>query len=42
MSYFDFLEYTQTNDAERNFIDYLVSVMDYSEQEAERMAKVYY
>lgn len=42
VSYFDFLEYAQTVDAERNFIDYLVSVMNYSEQEAEKIAKVYY
>lgn len=42
MNYFDYLSFTQQNDSQEVFEKYLVEVLDYTTEEAERESKIYY
>ena len=42
MNYFDYLSLTRKKDTRDTFIEYLVSVLDYTEQEAIEESKIFY
>ena len=42
MNYFDYLSLTRKEDTRDTFIEYLVSVLDYTEQEAIEESKLFY
>lgn len=42
MNYFDYLRLTSKKDTKESFIAYLIDILDYTEIEAERYAKIYF
>lgn len=42
MNYFDYLRATRKEDTKENFIKYLIEVLEYTEEKAEKEAKIYY
>lgn len=42
MNYFDYLRMTGKEDTKESFIDYLIEILGYTEQEAETMTSTYF
>lgn len=42
MNYFDYLRLTSKEDTQESFEEYLIEVLDYTVEEAERLSKWYY
>ena len=42
MNYFDYLSLMDKKDTRKNFIDYLIKILDYTEEKAIEISKIYY
>lgn len=42
MNYFDYIAFNKIEDTKNNFIKYLVDILDYTKEEAEKEAVVYF